>query len=188
MSLLDYDFDELAQQVQQGLERIAVNFFRAHGARIKQDALDFHGLELIDLELSFGGHTLKLHQVGRPRGPSYAETALPPGAQAEEFESQFDGWPAEDAPVETIALWLASLPAGEAPRERPGAGDTTGNPFAAEQKAPPLPLDAAPTFNPFLNEAPRGRAGPNPFADSGRDARRRDALRWLQDDDQAGQL
>jgi hypothetical protein len=183
VQLFDYDYEELADQVQHGLERITVNFLRAHGARINKDLVDFHGNEQIDLELSYDGNALKVHQVGRPRGPGYESGAPPLAGVVEEFESSFNGWPAADVSRDLIVRWLASLPAGEAATEtdRPAADPT--NPFTREtprrSAASPAP---APTDNPFLREA-RQESGANPFAPDDRDKKRKDALRWLGDDD-----
>src|SRR5688572_2516531 len=133
MSFLDYDYDDLARQVQDGLERIGVSFLRSHGARIRRDLVDFHGFEQIDLEVSAGGHTLVVHQVGRPRGFDHSTAAVSADAPDEEFASSFDGAPAVNTPADEIARWLASLPVGEAPPERPRARADAANPFAAER-------------------------------------------------------
>ena len=183
MGLLDYDFDDLARQVQEGLERIGINFLRAHGARVRRDLVDFHGHEQVDLEVTHDGRTLTIHQVGRPRGLE-ADTAAPPSGEVEEeFDSTFDGWPAAQYPREELAQWLASLPAGEAPRERLRAAPDPANPFAAERPAPLPQLETEPDFNPFLGQRPRP-SGSNPFADAERDRKRQDMLRRLRGDDE----
>src|SRR5262245_35472807 len=99
MQLFDYDYDDLAAQIQTGLERIAINFLRGHGARIRLDVVDFHGGEHVELELSASGHSLKVHQLGPPGGLGLAESG-PAGSRAGEFESLFDGWPATNTPRE----------------------------------------------------------------------------------------
>jgi hypothetical protein len=183
VSLFEYDYDDLAQQIQNGLERIAVNFLRAHGARVRRDLVDFHGYEQIDLELTHGGHTLKVHQVGRPRGPGYSPSEPPPAGLEEEFESTFDGWPASNTPLETIAQWLASLPAGEAPPEAPRAAKDASNPFAKEGPARTFDAPKEPAFNPFLADRPEP-GGRNPFADPDRERRRQEMLRRLGGEDE----
>ena len=45
MGLLEWDYDELAERVQTGLDRLSVSFFRGHGGRLRRDELDFHGYE-----------------------------------------------------------------------------------------------------------------------------------------------
>ena len=180
MSLFDYDYDELANQLQNGLERITVNFLRSHGARVHNDTLDFHGIERIDLELEHAGHSIKVHQVGRPRGPGYeAGSEMGPG---EEFETLFDGWPTENTGPEVIASWLASLPVGEAPPERESRQPTSNNPFAAERASGGRrdPVDSG--RNPFLSE-PSGGVDRNPFAVDDAERRRQELLRRLRGDD-----
>ena len=182
MKLFDYDYDDLAHQVQTGLERLGINFLRGHGARIHRDLVDFHGYEQVDLELAYDGHTLKIHQVGRPRGPGVIAPEAPPGALEEAFESTFDGWPASDVPHERIARWLASLPAGEAAPERPKAALDASNPFAAERPRP-QPRTEQPAVNPFLADQPK-QGGPNPFLDTDRERKRCEMLRRLKGDDE----
>ena len=178
MSFFDYDYDDLATQVQQGLERLAVNFLRSHGARISRDLVDFHGYEQIELELSHAGHTLKVHQVGPPRGPGIAPAEAPAGALAEEFESTFDGWPAANVPPEDLARWLAGLPLGEAPPERAGGARDPKNPFLADRPAAAPRSAEVPAFNPFLADR-ADTVGSNPFLDSERECKRREMLRRL---------
>jgi hypothetical protein len=180
MSLFSYDYDDLAAQIQHGLERIAVNFLRAHGAQVVRDAVDFHDIEQIDLELESAGHSLKVHQVGRPRGPGYE--ARPTPGLVEEFESLFDGWPAQNSGLDTIAGWLASLPAGEAPARRAEDHPAASNPFAVDRPKAPRPDQASPAHNPFMTERSAGSA-PNPFADSDAERRRQETLRRLRGDD-----
>jgi hypothetical protein len=179
VSLFEHDYDDLARQIQSGLERIAVNFLRTHGARVKQDLVDFHGTERVKLELSHGGHTLKVHQVGKPRGPGVSSTDETPGPVEEIFDSTFDGWPAVNTPAEEIASWLQGLPLGEAPADEAGPRPEVTNPFASEavSSAPTL-SDVEPSLNPFLSEQARG-PGPNPFADRDRDRKRQEILRRL---------
>jgi hypothetical protein len=178
VSLFDYDYDELAAQIQHGLERIAVNFLRAHGARVRRDTLDFHGIERIDLELEAAGHSLTIHQAGRPRSSGDQDVAPGP---ADEFESLFDGWPVENTAPETIALWLASLPLGEAPPERSSSAAGADNPFARERQRSPRTAPEVPGHNPFLGERSGGSSA-NPFADSDAERRRQETLRRLRGD------
>src|ERR671932_196937 len=56
MSLLDWDYDDLARQVQGGLDLLSVSFFRRHGARVRRDELDFHGYDHVEFELAHDGH------------------------------------------------------------------------------------------------------------------------------------
>ena len=182
VKLFDYDYDDLAHQVQTGLERLGINFLRGHMARIHRDLVDFHGYEQVDLELAYDGHTLKIHQVGRPRGPGVSAPEAPPGALEEAFESTFDGWPASEVPHEQIARWLASLPPGEAAPERPRAALDATNPFAAE-RPPSQPRTEQPAVNPFLADQPK-QGGPNPFLDTDRERKRREILRRLKGDDE----
>lgn len=183
MTFLDYDYDDLARQVQDGLERIGVSFLRSHGARIRRDLVDFHGFEQIDLELSSGGHTLVVHQVGRPRGFDHSTVAVSAGAPDEEFDSTFDGSPAVNTPADEIARWLACLPAGEAPPERTRVRADAANPFAAERQEPTLCPEPEPLFNPFLGERSGSGGGLNPFADADRARKRDETLRRLRDED-----
>src|SRR5690242_5165388 len=113
MSLLDWDYEELAERVQTGLDRLSVGFFRAHGARIRRDDEDFHGYEHVELEVSHGGHRLYVKQYGRARRLDEGPPA--PGAvPLEEFASTFDERPAGEVARPELARWLAALPAGEA--------------------------------------------------------------------------
>jgi hypothetical protein len=183
VSFLDYDFDDLARQVQYGLERLGINFLRSHRARVRRDLIDFHGYEQVDLELSHAGHTLRIHQAGRPRGFEDLPTTVEVDDTKEEFESTFDGSPAINTPPEIIAGWLASLPLGEAPPERKRANLEPTNPFAAERR-PALPrLEPEPTFNPFVSGSAEP-PGPNPFADPDRDRKRQEMLRRLRGEDE----
>lgn len=180
MSLFDYDYDDLARQVQEGLERLGVNFLRSHGARITRDQLDFHGVEYVDLELTHDGRTLKVHQIGRPRGVADAPTESGP-VEGETFESSFDGWPATNTPAEDIARWLAGLPAGEARPETARPTASVDNPFGASPPRASQPSRES-DFNPFLGGGARP-SGANPFADDERERKRQDALRRLKGDD-----
>jgi hypothetical protein len=182
MSLFDYDYDDLAGQIQGGLERLAVNFLRGHGARVRRDLVDFHGYEQVDLELTHDGHTLKVHQVGRPRGPGIAMPEVA-GHLEEAFESTFDGWPAADVPRETIASWLAALPAGEAPPEKLRAPEDPSNPFAVERPRSAPWAEQKPASNPFLTE-PSRQAGSNPFLNTDREEKRKEMLRRLKGDEE----
>ena len=182
MSFLEYDYEDLARQVQTRLDRLGVSFLRAHGARMKLDVVDFHGWERIDLELSHADHTLVVHQVGRPRGFE-ADPAEPPGPSTEEeFESTFDGWPAGNVPREELARWLARLPPGEAPPEKKTAPADPSNPFATERPRPVPSLASEPSFNPFLSDR-RQTNDANPFADPDRERKRQEMLRRLKGDD-----
>ena len=180
MSLFDYDYDDLANQLQHGLERIAVNFLRARGARVRNDTVDFHGIESIDLELEYAGHSIKVHQVGRPRGPGY--DARPEMGPGEEFETLFDGWPTENTGPEVIANWLASLPVGEAPPERESRQRASNNPFAAGRSSERRWDPVDPDRNPFLSE-PSSGVDHNPFAVDDTERHRQEMLRRLRGDD-----
>lgn len=182
MSFLDYDYDDLARQVQTGLERLGIGFLRAHGARMLRDLVDFHGYERVDLELTHGGHTLTIHQVGRPRGFEDDAAGQTAPADEEEFESTFDGWPAENTPRAQIARWLGELPAREAPKEKAPPPTDRSNPFAAEPRPAVPRLEPEPSVNPFLADRP-GPAGHNPFADPDRDRKRDELLRRLRGGD-----
>jgi hypothetical protein len=178
VSLFDYDYDDLAQQLQHGLERIAVNFLRQHGARMMRDDVDFHGFEQVSLELAHAGHTLKVRQAGRPRGPGQVQTPVSKLGPGEEFESTFDGWPTEDVPPKDLAAWLRDLPVGEVAAESPKTQADPHNPFAVERRPKEPTFESPPSFNPFLSER-GGSSGPNPFADSDRDRKRQEMLRRL---------
>ena len=181
MSLLDWDYEDLARRTQSGLDRLSVSFFRRHGARVRRDELDFHGYDHVDLEVTHDGHRLHVRQYAPARGLDEAPArsgALP----AEEFESTFDGRPAAEVPVEQLARWLASLPAGEAPPEPQRAAADPTNPFASAPRPRPAPPPPAPAHNPFLTERPSSPAA-NPFAPPSADERRQRALDWLRDDE-----
>jgi hypothetical protein len=177
MSFLSYDYDDLARQVQHGLERVGISFLRAHGARMLRDVVDFHGNERIDLELSHDGHTLKIHQVGQPRGFEGAEGPV----DLEEFESSFDGWPSENTAPEILAQWLAGLPAGEAPREAGRREVDATNPFASERPASTTRRAPDTSANPFLGERTEAPDS-NPFAAGDREKQRQEMLRRLRGD------
>lgn len=181
MSLLDYDYEDLARQVQTGLERVAINFLKRRGARVRKDVLDFHGFEQVDLEVRHGGHTLRVRQVGRPRGPGYEPAEAPPPGLEEIFESTFDGRPASAVPVQELARWLRSLPVGEAEPEPLREAPPIDNPFASpdlqrRQKA------TEPAVNPFLAERAKS-SDPNPFAPPRRNGEREELLRRLRGED-----
>ncbi len=177
MSLLDWDYEDLARQVQKGLDRLSVSFFRRHGARVRRDELDFHGYEHVEFEVAHAGHQLRVRQYTRARGLD--ESAAPSGPRpAEEFESTFDGRPAARVPVAELARWLASLPAGEASPETSRSAPDAANPFAAEVKPRAPRAPSAPAANPFAADRPTGPAT-NPFAPPSADERRQRALDWL---------
>jgi hypothetical protein len=181
MSLLDWDYDDLARQVQGGLDRLSVSFFRRHGARVRRDELDFHGYDHVEFELAHDGHRLCVRQYTRARGLD--ETPAPSGPRpAEEFESQFDDRPAAEVPVERLARWLASLPLGEAPPETDRPAADAANPFAAPARRSAPRAPTAPAPNPFASERPSGPAA-NPFAPPAADERRQHALDWLRGDE-----
>ncbi|MBX5491066.1 MAG: hypothetical protein IRZ14_07895 [Chloroflexi bacterium] len=176
MGLLDWDYDELAQHLQTGLDRLTMSFLRGHRARVRRDAVDFHGFEHIELELAHGGHRLYVRQYGPALDQAPPPVAL--DTPAREFVSTFDDRPTATVPRVELVRWLASLPAGEAPPERPSAEAVRDNPFAP---GPPR-REPPPKANPFLAE----RSQPsqrNPFAPPSPEERRREALRWLQSDD-----
>ena len=181
LSLFEYDHDDLARQVQTGLERLAVSFLRAHGARIRRDLLDFHGHEQIDLEVEHDGHKLVVHQVGRPRGPGVT-LAEPTEALEEVFESTFDGRPASQLPADELARWLASLPVGEAPAEEEQAAEDAANPLAAERGSAKPRREQGASFNPFLADQPK-QAAANPFAATDKERQRQEVLRRLKGED-----
>jgi hypothetical protein len=181
VDLFQYDYDELAQQVQHGLERVTISFLRAHGARLRRDQTDFHGKEYVELELHHGQHSLTVRQT-RAAPPPGADLSLASPPPLDEFESSFDGWPAANTPAETIAAWLRSLPAGEAPAERPAARPEPTNPFLQERPGPRSP-GGAPARNPFLAERPARPPAENPFAaDDDRERQRQELLRRLRGD------
>ena len=182
MSLLDWDYDEIAYRVQTGLDRLTVSFFRHHGARVRHDAVDFHGYEHVELEVAHGGHRLHVRQYARARSLDETPIGRSEPYPTEEFSSTFDDQPASAVPIGRLRAWLASLPAGEAvPAAEPPPPDPT-NPFAPpprrRSKSP-----AAPTPNPFLAERPPPTSPENPFAPPSAEEKRRRALDWLQGDD-----
>jgi len=181
MSLLDWDYDEIAYRVQTGLDRLTVSFFRHHGARVRHDAVDFHGYEHVELEVAHGGHRLHVRQYARARSLDETPIGRSEPYPTEEFSSTFDDQPASAVPIGRLRAWLASLPAGEAvPAAEPPPDPT--NPFAPpprrRSKSP-----AAPTPNPFLAERPPPTSPENPFAPPSAEEKRRRALDWLQGDD-----
>ncbi len=112
MDLFTYDHEELARRVQDGLDRMTVNYLRAHGAQVHRDDLDFHGFEHVDLEVKFDNHHLIVRQTNRSTESSRS-TAPPEADLVSTFESTFDGQPASAVSTGLIAQWLALLPAGE---------------------------------------------------------------------------
>ena len=111
MDLCQYDIDELAGQIQHGLERVAVSFLRAHGARIHRDQADFHGKEYVELELSHGDHRLTIRQT----------RAAPPS----EFENRLG-----DALERVFAQGIESLPEVVARLNADGSRDAEGRPWS----------------------------------------------------------
>lgn len=182
MGLFDYDYDDLARQLQTGLDRLAVSFLRGHRARMRRDLVDFHGNDQVEIELTHDGQTLKVRQARRaPAGVSPSGTSA--AEVGEVFESTFNGWPSSDAPREEIARWLESLPAGEAPSETVQPVKDEGNPFAAAASSSPRPQRGQDeSFNPFLTERSRP-SGSNPFLDTDRAGKRDELLRRLRGDD-----
>lgn len=181
MSLFDWDYDDLARQVQGGLDRLSVSFFRRHGARLRRDELDFHGYDYVEFEVAHDGHRLRVRQY--TRAENFAETAAPSGPRpAEEFEATFDDRLAAEVPVERLAAWLATLPAGEAPPAAPRPAADAANPFAAPSTRPAPRAPSAPAPNPFAGER-AGESAANPFAPPSADERRQRALDWLGGDE-----
>ncbi len=182
MSLLDWDYDEIAYRVQTGLDRLTVSFFRHHGARVRRDEVDFHGYEHLELEVAHDGHRLRVRQYARARG--LEET--PPGRNepypTEELTSTFDDQPASAVPTERLARWLASLPAGQAASTPDLPPPDPTNPFAPPPRRAGGPQPPAPSHNPFLTERPAA-PGPNPFAPPSPEEKRQRALDWLRSDD-----
>jgi hypothetical protein len=188
MDLFSYDHEELARRIQTGLDRMTVNYLRAHGAHVHRDDLDFHGIEHVELDVEFDKHHLVLRQTGRLRepvsdSPEAAGTlgrAFPADTDLNSFESTFDGQPASAAPTGLIAQWLALLPPGERKEERPKPAVDASNPFLADveerQKNEPI--------NPFLSGAKRSSGEPNPFAPEDSDEKRRAAFNWLAGDEE----
>ena len=176
MDLFDYDYEELARRVQSRLDRLTVDYLRAHGARIRKDVLDFHDREHIDLEVAHGPHLLKVRQIGPSTGLD--PTSAPP---LEIFESTVDGAPARQAPLEALSEWLASLPKGTAEAEPARDEPARDNPFLAERPTERKPQPASKQANPFLSDS-RPREESNPFTDPDADERRRKARQWLGSD------
>ncbi len=183
MSLLEWDYDEIARRVQTGLDPIGVSFFRRHGARMRRDALDFHGFEHVDLEVAYDGHCLVVTQYARARGLDEIDGSE--RVPVEEFTSTFDARPTADVPTAELAAWLASLPVGEAvgTAERPLADPT--NPFAPPPgtREPRRQSPPTPAANPFLPERSSPPTSSNPFAPPSGDERRERARDWLRGDD-----
>jgi hypothetical protein len=182
MGLFEYDYDDLAAQVQTGLERLAVSFLRGHGARVRKDLVDFHGNEQVELELSHEGQSLRIRQIKPASSAESGSQGASPGTLEEVFESTFNGYSSADVPREQIAHWLSTLPVGEAPPEVARPAVDKDNPFAAASS--PSERRQAPddTVNPFLAER-SARSGPNPFVDAGRSQKREETLRRLRGGD-----
>src|SRR6266508_4167255 len=143
MDLFSYDHAEIAQRIQQRLDRLSVNFLRRHGARIHRDDLDYHGHEHIDLEVEHEGHRLVIRQAGPAEG--LGEPAEGPAdLDVNVFESTFDDQPASQIPLNLLESWLAQLPVGEAARDREGAELDPDNPFADESSPTIEPREANP--------------------------------------------
>ena len=133
MDLFTYDHEELARRIQTGLDRMTMNYLRAHGARVVRDDLDFHGFEHIELELTSDGHHLIVRQAGKPKDSS--PDAPPDVADAvSTFESTFDAQPASTISAGIIAQWLALLPEGEHKQERAKPQVDPANPFLSDME------------------------------------------------------
>jgi hypothetical protein len=179
MDLFTYDHEELARRIQTGLDRMTVNYLRAHGARFVRDELDYHGFEHIDLELMSDGHRLTVRQTGRPKDSS--PDAPPDVADAvSTFESTFDEQPASTVSAAMIAQWLALLPEGEYREERVKPQVDPANPFLSdiEERQQDEPV------NPFLTKGSKVQPASNPFAPDDSDKKRRAAFEWLAGDEE----
>jgi hypothetical protein len=187
MDLFSYDHEELARRIQTGLDRMTVNYLRAHGARVHRDDMDFHGFEHVDLDVEFDNHHLVVRQTGRLREPmpdspqaaGMPGVAFSPDNDLSSFESTFDGQPSSAAATELLAQWLALLPPGEHKEERRRPDVDASNPFLAdvEEQRKHEPV------NPFLS-AKRSGPEPNPFAPDDSDQKRRAAFNWLAGDEE----
>ena len=180
MDLFTYDHEELARRIQSGLDRMTVNYLRAHGAQVHRDDLDFHGFEHVDLEVKFDNHHLVVRQTGRA-ADSAASTAPPEADLVSTFQSTFDDQPASAVSTGLIAQWLALLPAGEHKEERAKPQVDPNNPFFSDikerQKNEPV--------NPFLSNETKASTTPNPFAPDDSDKKRRAAFNWLAGDEES---
>jgi hypothetical protein len=179
MDLFSYDHEELARRIQTGLDRMTVNYLRAHGARIIRDELDFHGFEHIDLDVTFDGRHLVVRQTSR--SAAAASTAPPRLADAlSTFESTFDDQPASEVSTGLIAQWLALLPSGELKETRAKPQVDPGNPFLADKQE----RNQEEPVNPFLASGTKSARTPNPFAPDDSDQKRRAAFDWLAGDEE----
>jgi hypothetical protein len=181
MDLFKYDHEELARRIQTGLDRMTVNYLRAHGARVHRDDLDFHGFEHIDLEVDHDNHHLVVRQTSRLKelaADSQAPQAL---ADLSAFESTFDDQPASAASAGLLAQWLALLPTGERKEERAKPQIDASNPFLADVQER---QKEEPAVNPFLSGAKKSSSEGNPFAADDSDRKRRAAFDWLAGDEE----
>ena len=121
MDLFTYDHEELARRIPTGLDRIAANYLRAHGAKVHRDDADFHGFEHLDLEVTFDNHHLVVRQTDQLR----AVPGEPPKTDHDlnHFESTWIRHPAVRPSTALIAQWLALLPDRGVQR---AARETTG--------------------------------------------------------------
>jgi hypothetical protein len=181
MDLFSYDHEELAQRIQTGLDRMTVNYLRAHGARVHRDDLDFHGFEHIDLEVEYDNHHLAVRQTSRLKELAADSAAPTAEADLSAFESTFDDQPASAAPTGLIAQWLALLPPGEHKEERAKPQVDASNPFLADVQER---QKEEPAVNPFLSGAKNSSTERNPFAPDDSDRKRRAAFDWLAGEDE----
>jgi hypothetical protein len=180
MDLFAYDHEELARRIQTGLDRMTVNYLRAHGARVHRDDLDFHGFEHVDLEVEHDNHRLVVRQTSRlrepdPNAPHRVDTDI------SSFESIFDGHAASAASTAVITQWLALLPAGELKEARPKPQIDASNPFLADVQER---QNEEPAVNPFLTGNKTPASERNPFAPDDSDRKRRAAFNWLAGEDE----
>jgi hypothetical protein len=180
MDLFAYDHEELARRIQTGLDRMTVNYLRAHGARVHRDDLDFHGFEHVDLEVEHDNHHLVVRQTSRLR-ESATDAPSPADADISSFESTFDGQPADSASTGLIAQWLALLPAGELKEARPKPHIDASNPFLSDVQER---QSQEPAVNPFLTGPKKPAPERNPFAPDDSDRKRRAAFDWLAGEDE----
>ncbi|GEM_PF-5202812 len=172
MGLLDYDFLELAERVQQGLDRLAANYLASHHAIVRRDMVDFHGREHLDFEVEYAGHRLRVRQVGFPL--PIGETGQP---RLEEFESLFDGRPSREIPRDELAAWLAALPSGRLAAAPVEPQPDPSNPFLHTPRAAGA---SQPSRNPFLEEQRAKQPRANPLLEErSPEAAKRKALEWL---------
>lgn len=178
MDLFTYDHEELARRVQTGVDRMTVNYLRAHGARVRRDELDFHGLEHVDLEVQSDGHHLVVKQSS-PSDANQDSVARKLAESVASFESTFDGQPAARVETGMLAQWLAMLPEGEYREEKRKTAADPSNPFLADVQE----RERNEMANPFLAERPKPRRESNPFAPDDTDKKRRAAFDWLAGDE-----